>query len=503
MNALLILIVLLGLNVLFVLMEYALVRTRPARIELLARRGDYRALRVQEILSRLDTYLAAIQVGITLVALALGAFAEPPISRLLQAWTEGVLGDLPDVWLGGISLAVALGLLAYLQIVLGELVPRSVAIQKAEAIALWGSLPLQAWTLFCRFPVQLMASSSSAVLRLFRIRPASELEAAASEDEIRILLSESQEKGVLPFERLILHENIFDLSKATARHAMTPRDKVASLSLAKSWAENLETIKARRFSRYPLCRELDLQSVIGMIHVKDLILRGGDGAPDLEKIRREAVFIPEMETAERMLKSFPDKGIHFALVKDAQGAVIGALTLEDLFEEIVGEVQDEFDLPQARSLAEVVVPAAVTLGLEAAGAEEAIHLLVERLCAVEPSIPREEALRAAIDRERVLSSSVGRGLAVPHARLPELTRAFVAIGRFVKPVPFASPRDAAPIRLVLLVLTPAAAPVVQLRILARIAALASNESIRRRMLRARTPESLLEVVRTADTLLAS
>lgn len=502
MSALAILFVLIGLNILFVLMEYALVRTRPARIEMLARKGDARALRVQEMLSHLDRYLAAIQVGITLVALALGAFAEPPITEILQSWTERALGDLPDLPLRGVSLAVALVLLAYLQIVLGELLPRAVAIHKAEAIALWGSFPLQVFALLCRIPVAIMSTSSAALLRLLRLKPVSELEAAASEDEIRVILSESQEKGVLPFERLILHENLFDLSKAKARDAMTPRDKIAFLSLAKPWPENLETIRARRFSRYPLCRD-DLGNVVGFVHVKDIVLQSDAAAPDLERIRRDIASVPETEPVERMLKTFPDKGIHMALAKDEKSMVSGVVTLEDLFEEIVGEVQDEFDLPQARSLADVVVPSAVAVGLEAKNADEAIRILTERLCAAEPSIRRDEALRAVIERERQFSSAVGRGVAVPHARLADIKRPFVALGRFAKPVPFAAVPDAVPIRLVFLVLTPVGSPVAQLRILARIAALASNESMRRRMVRAKSAEALLELLRTADTLLAS
>ncbi|MBI4376488.1 MAG: DUF21 domain-containing protein [Elusimicrobia bacterium] len=500
MSALAILVVLLGLNILFVLMEYALVRTRPARIEMLARKGDARALRVQGMLAHMDRYLAAIQVGITMVALALGAFAEPPITEVLQRWTESILGDLPDLPLRGVSLAIALVLLTYLQIVLGEMLPRALALRKAESIALWGSFPLQVFSTICRLPVAAISSSSAALLRLLRLKPVSELEAAASEDEIRVIISESQEKGVLPFERLILHENLFDLSKAVARDAMTPHDKVAYLSLAKPWPENLETIRARRFSRYPVCRD-DLGNVVGLLHVKDLVLK--DGAADLEKIRRDIVSVPETEPVERMLKTFPDKGIHMALVKNEKGEVSGLVTLEDLFEEIVGEVQDEFDLPQAWSLAEVTVPAAVAVGLEAGSAEEAIRMLVERLCAAEPSIPREAALRAVLDRERLFSSAVGRGVAVPHGRLPDIKRPFVALGRFAKPVPFATVPDRAPIRLIFVALTPTSAPVAQLRILARIASLASNESIRRRMLRAKAADSLLEVIRTADTLLAS
>jgi nitrogen PTS system EIIA component len=153
-------------------------------------------------------------------------------------------------------------------------------------------------------------------------------------------------------------------------------------------------------------------------------------------------------------------------------------------------------------LAEVIVPSALIVGLEMPEAGEAIRALVDRLCAAEPSIPRDAALRAVVERERRFASTVGRGVAVPHARHPELKRAYVALGRFVKPVRFASSPDGVPVRLVFLVLSPSAAPVAQLRILARVAALASDEAVRRRMLRAKSPDALLETLKTADTLLA-
>lgn len=502
MSALLILGVLVAFNVLFVLMEYALVRVRPARIELLARKGDVRAARVQEMLGRLDHYLAAIQAGVTLVALALGAFAEPPISAILQGWTERLLGDLPDAPLRAVSLAVGLGLLAYIQIVVGELLPRAIALEKAEALALWGSLPLKIFALACRIPVVMMAVSARTLFRVLRLKPASELESAVSEDELRLMMSEIQERGALPFERLILHENLFDLSRALAREIMTPAHKVAWLSLSKNWDENLETIRARRYSRYPLCRD-GLESVVGMIHVKDIVLKNASPAPDLEQLRREIAWVTEAEPVERMLRTFPDKGIHMTLVKGEKGAVSGLLTLEDLFEEMVGEVQDEFDLPQAWSLTDIIVPSAVAVPLDAPDGEAAIGILMDRLVAADHSIERAEALRAVLERERRFSSAVGRGIAVPHARLPSLRRSFIALGRFTKPVPFAATPDDVPIRLIFLVLTPVNAPAAQLRILSRIAALASNESVRRRLLRAKAPETLLEAVRTADTVLAS
>lgn len=502
MTAFFVLFVLIGVNAVFVLMEYALIRSRPARIEMLVQQGDAPAARVQEMLGRLDTYLAAVQVGITLVALALGAIAEPPITAALQGVTERLLGDLPDGPLRIISLGVALGLLTFLQIVLGELVPRSLAIQRAEDIARWGSLPLKVWATFCRVPVVLMSASSNAFLRLVGVKPAPEAEAAASEDELRVVLGESQEKGVLPFERLIWHENIFDLGKAKAGEAMTPLDKVAFLSQAKPWAENLETIRSRRHSRYPLCRD-GMESVEGFVHVKDLILAGSGETPDLAKVRRDLVAVPESEPVDRMLKVFPDKGIHMALVKAASGAPLGVVTLEDLLEEVVGEIHDEFDLRHAWALTDVVVPSAVAVQLEAKTSEEAVRLLLDRLCAAEPAIPKEAGLKAVLERERTMSSAVGRGVAVPHARLADIRQPFVALGRFTKSVPFANPPDSSPIRLVFLILTPTATPVAQLRILSRIAGLAANESVRRRMLKAKGDAALLDLVKAADTVLAT
>lgn len=178
------------------------------------------------------------------------------------------------------------------------------------------------------------------------------------------------------------------------------------------------------------------------------------------------------------------------------------VTMEDLFEELVGEVQDEFDMPQAWSLFDMLVPTAVALQLEAADVEQAIRQLLIPLTTA-AGINLDAALAAVLDRERRFPSTVGRGVAVPHARLPDLKRSYIALGRFSKPVPFPSVPDRAPVRLVFLALTPMNVPVAQLRILSRIAALASNETVRRRLLRAKTADALLEAVRIADTMLAS
>lgn len=501
LSVLAIFLALIALNAAFVMMEYALVRVRASRIEMLSRKGSKRAGMVKEMLGSLDQYLAVVQVGITLIGLALGAVCEPALSQWLERRLAGLAGGLPPEAVRSASFAAALVLLAGSQIALGELVPRAVAIQKAEIISLWSAYPLRVLALLFKLPVSVMSSLSSAIVRLLGLKPSSEAEAAVSEEEMRILVGETHEKGSFPLERLFLLENLFDLGAAKASEAMVSREKVAFLSLKKTWEENLETIRARRFSRYPLCED-ELDSVVGFVHIKDLVVRSDLAAvPDLKRLRRDVAEITEGEPLEKLLKSFPDRGIHMAIVRNSLGQVTGILTFEDIIEELVGEVQDEFDLQKAWSLADLIVPAAVAVGLQAPDKRQAIMQMLARLVAVHPEIDEAETLRLVWEREMKFSSAVGRGVAVPHARLPSLERPLIALGRFAKPVPFVSP-DNAPVRLMFLILTPSATPVIQLKILGRIAALVTNENFRRKFLRAKTAEAMLELLRTADTVLA-
>ncbi len=484
-------------NAAFVLMEYSLVRVRSSRIEVLARKGNPRALAVQEIQGRFDDYLAAIQLGLTLCALAIGWLGEPAAAGLIAGLIAGLGFSIPAHALFVASFATGLCALAFVQSLFGELLPRAVGIQKAEAFALLGARPLQLFALFFRTPVMFMSRCSQGILRLVGLKPASESESVVSEEEMRILIGETQERGSIPLERLLLLENLFDLGAAKVSEAMVPRDKIVFLSLDQPAEKSLELIRARRFSRYPLC-ETDLDSAVGLVHVKDLLLKGDD----LQRARRDIAEVLETDPLEKLLKTFPDKGIHMALVRNGLGKIVGLLTLEDIIEELIGEVHDEFDLPQAWSLSELVATQGVAVGLSAAGRREAIGEVLNRLCAADPKLKPADVLNVVWDRELKFSSAVGHGVAVPHGRLQGLERPLVGVGRFAKPVPFPAP-DATPVRLVFVILTPASAPVVQLKVLGRIASLITNETLRRKLLRAKTAESLLEILKTADTLLAA
>jgi CBS domain containing-hemolysin-like protein/mannitol/fructose-specific phosphotransferase system IIA component (Ntr-type) len=497
----LLIIVLIGANALFVLMEFALMRARPARIELMARKGNARAVAVQDIMTRFDEYLAAMQLCITIISLALGAVGEPQVMAELNARFSSWTSRIPASWLTALSFAIAVTVLAVCQIVLAELVPRAIAIHYAEPIALFGARPLKAVAYFLRFPVRLTTGASKAILRLFRLKAASEAEHSVTIDEMRVLLGETHDKGAMPLERLILLENLFDFASAKATEAMRAREKIIFLSLSRPWSENLALIREKKFTRYPLC-ETDLDTAIGYVHVKDLVLKDVGPEPDLKKLRRDLFEISDAEPLEKLLKTMPDKGIHLALVRDGLGRVSGMLTLEDIIEELIGEVRDEFGRPRGWADGELFARAVVEANLPPGDRRDAITYLIARLKTARPELDGKAAFEAVWERELKFASAVGRGVIVPHARILGLPEPIIAVGRYAKAAAFPTP-DGVPVRLVFLILTPAETPVVQLKILQRIASLVINENLRRKLWRAKTDEGLLETLRTADTLLAS
>ncbi|HAZ07092.1 MAG TPA: hypothetical protein DCZ01_00910 [Elusimicrobia bacterium] len=493
--------VLIAVNAFFVLIEFALMRVRPARVEVLARRGNPRALAVQDILGRFDEYLAAMQLCMTVISLALGAVAEPEIAEQLRGHFASWAGSLPPSWLRMFAFFIAVSALAGVQIVMAEMIPRAMAIHYAEPIAFYGARPLRLLAQFLRLPIRVTTDCSKGLLNLFGLKSAAEAEHAVSVDEMRVLLGETHDKGAMPLERLLLLENLFDFATAKVSDAMRPRERISFLCLEKSWAENLAMIRGKRFTRYPLC-ENDLDTVIGYVHLKDLILKESGPEPDLKKLRRDIFEVSGAEPLEKLLKTMPDKGIHMAVVRDGLSRVTGILTLEDIIEELIGEVHDEFDKPSVWASGELFSRAAVEANLPGVDRRAAVHHLLSKLKAGRPELDESAAFDAVWDRELKFASAVGRGVLVPHARLPGLSDPLIAVGRYAKPAPFPTP-DGVPVRLVFLILTPAETPIIQLKILQRVASLVTNENVRRKLWRAKTDEALFTLLSTADTFLAS
>ncbi|MBV9080707.1 MAG: DUF21 domain-containing protein [Elusimicrobia bacterium] len=480
-------------NAFFVMAEFALIRTQVPRVEVMQTHGTAGASLVLKILKHLDSYLSAIQIGITMCTLGLGWLGEPAVTHLISRHfaAVGFIGSHARL----IGAAVSFALIMYFQIVFAELLPRNIAIHKAEAIALVISYPLEVYKRILQAPNWLLSKSAILVSDLVGVPPAGEAEQIYSEEEVRVMLGASQEKGLLPLDRLLLVENLFDLANLKVRDAMVPRERIIYLSTAQSWSDNLQVIWASHFSRFPLA-DPDLDHVSGLIHVKDLV---GIDNPDLSKLKRKIGTVQDTEPLQPLLKSMTGQGQQILLAM--RGArVSGLLALEDLLEEIVGEIHDEFDAPSAWSLHGSLQPELVDLELRGASSEECVQALAARIQTVH-GIDPAQLIQAVLAREAQLPTAIGKGVAVPHARLASVSRPIIAVARSLKPVAFAAP-DKVPVRLVFLILTPAAAPLEQLRILGRVAALVNNQTLLRRLMRAKNVAQFLDIIRTTEALVA-
>ncbi|WP_306590837.1 hemolysin family protein [Geothrix sp. 21YS21S-4] len=324
----------------FVMAEFAAVRVRPTQLEALAE-ADSRAASALEIHRNLGHHLSSIQAGIVLCALALGAVGEELFSHGFRA----VFGHLP--WprlVGPLSSGVALLVMTTLHVVLAELVPRSLAIRSAVPWALRTAAPLLAWSRFARPLTWGLTHLSHLVLGLFGVRPEADAEdLLPSEAEFRRMLERSQAEGRLELDRKELIENLFDFSRRTVKEIAVPRARVVCFDLHHALEENLALARTTVHTRIPLV-EGDLDRVVGVIHMKDLLWALQEAGPvDLRALARPAFFVPEMKLIQGLLLEFQQRKQHLALVVNEHGGVDGLVTLENVLEELVGEIQDEFD----------------------------------------------------------------------------------------------------------------------------------------------------------------
>lgn len=327
------------LNGFFVAAEFALVKVRPTQIEPHVAKGDVRATTAQHMLHHLDAYLSATQLGITLASLALGWIGEPAFVWLLAPLLR-IIPGATDALIHSVSLTAAFMCITVLHIILGELAPKSLAIRKPEPTALWAAIPLFAFFKLTYPVIWLLNHGANGLLRLLGLSPVSEAQLSHSEEELRLLLS-SAPVGRLSKQKRELLDNVFELSHRTARQVMVPRPDVVYLSLARAFEENLEIARDSGYTRFPLCNP-DLDQIIGLVHIKDLFT--SDALPkSLQAVRRDIQFIPETLTLDRLLRRMRQDRVHMAAVVDEYGGVSGIVTLENVIEEIVGQIQDEFD----------------------------------------------------------------------------------------------------------------------------------------------------------------
>ncbi|MGI6611239.1 MAG: hemolysin family protein [Limnochordia bacterium] len=329
-------------NAFFVASEYAMVKVQPARLRELASSGNRRAAVALHITERLGTTIPTTQLGITVSSIALGWIGVPALARILAAPFSFLGGGLFLVRI--LSGIIGFLTVSFLHTVLGELAPKAISVQRAEAVALWCAIPLNA---FCQVSAPfswLLNRSAECLLGTLGLRPPSELATVAhSEEEIRMIVSSSQEQGILEEHEVELVENILDYTDRVAREIMTPRNDVRVLFTDQSLDEAIDIILREGYARYPLCRD-ERDHVIGVIHMRDMFAAHlAKQEKELEEIAREPLIIPETLPLNQVQQRFQLSGTQMAVVLDEYGAFSGIVTFEDLVEEVFGEFRDEFD----------------------------------------------------------------------------------------------------------------------------------------------------------------
>src|SRR6266496_4273150 len=333
---------LVALNGFFVACEFSIVKVRESQLDTLAEEGNTRARFAKYVRGHLDAYLSATQLGITLASLALGWIGEQFLVNILEPFFA-LARIHSHVFTTSISVALAFVGITFLHIVFGELGPKYTAIANPLSVTLRLVRPLGAFYVVFKPAIWLLHKSSNFLLQtVLRRQPVPATELAHTEEELRLILEQSEKsKEVSSLGRSLLM-NVLDLRDRVVRDIMTPRGEIVYLDLEDDFETNAKKAIESRHTRFPLCRE-NLDNTDGLVHMKELLPMMRDPQPDLMKIKRDLIPVPEMMPLEKLLKLFLSKQAHLALVVDEFGGTVGMVTLENVLEELVGDIQDEFD----------------------------------------------------------------------------------------------------------------------------------------------------------------
>ncbi|WP_262677204.1 hemolysin family protein [Paenibacillus sp. J5C2022] len=336
------------LTAFFVATEFAIVRLRASRIDQLVLEGRKNALAVQKVTSNLDAYLSACQLGITITALGLGFLGEPTVEVLLTPVFDefGLSSSISHA----LSIGIAFVVITFLHVVIGELAPKTWAIQKAEYISFLTAKPIIFFhTLLYPF-IWLLNGSANGLVRLFGLKPANEHEDAHSEEEIQIILSESYQSGKINNTEYGYVSRIFAFDEMLAKEIMVPRTDMMCLYTNNSVQDNLAIIRKEQYTRFPVASE-SKDNIVGMINTKQLFLEYEAGKPfDFKKLIHPVLSVSEVTPVKTLLKRMQQERVHIAILVDEYGGTSGLITIEDILEEIVGEIRDEFDTDERKEI---------------------------------------------------------------------------------------------------------------------------------------------------------
>ncbi len=336
------------INGFFVSVEFALVKVRTTQIEQLAEQGNWAAKLTSKALDRLDFYLSASQIGITVASLALGRAMHDWVEPLVESSLRAMHIRVTPIAVFGISIPtvtiVALTLVTFLHMALGEQAPKNLAIRAPRLVVLLTAPPLVILSYVFSPVIWVLNKASNLTLWVLGLGHTSTAELAHSEEELRLIVAESVAGGHLSRNEREMIENVLNLEEKTARRVMVPRPDIVYMSLARPLDENLRVARQAGHTRFPLCED-DLSTVVGLIHVKDIFRSGAgqNGRTELRQLARKIPFFPVTLRLDQLLLEFQRNRVHLAMLLDEYGSVAGMVTLENVLEELVGPIQDEFD----------------------------------------------------------------------------------------------------------------------------------------------------------------
>ncbi len=346
--------ILIALTAFFVASEFAIVKVRRTRIDQLVAEGNRSAMAAKRVTSNLDEYLSACQLGITITALGLGWLGEPTVEHLLRPVFEQM--NLNESVASLLSFAIAFVAITYLHVVVGELAPKTLAIQKAETITLLCSRPLILFYKIMYPFIWVLNGSARVIIGLFGLRPASEHEVAHSEEELRLILSESYKSGEINPSEYKYVNNIFEFDNRIAKEIMVPRTEIVALDKNDSIADILEIVRKEKYTRYPVI-DGDKDHIVGMVNIKEILTDCVRNPQAIEKklddYIRPIIQVIESIPIHDLFVKMQRERVHMAILVDEYGGTAGLVTVEDILEEIVGEIQDEFDIDEVPMIRKV------------------------------------------------------------------------------------------------------------------------------------------------------
>jgi CBS domain containing-hemolysin-like protein len=330
-------------NAFFVAAEFALVGSRKTRLDEMIRAGDRKAILARKAIQSLDRYISATQLGITLASLGLGWVGEPALAHLFEGLMSFIPGTARLVAAHSIAVAFAFAVITVLHIVIGELMPKALALLFPEDVSRWTAAPLMGFAFVMAFPIRILNGAAIGMLSLFRIKPPTEHERVHSPEEIRMLVTQSQEGGSLHKDDARLLAGVFEFSEKNAEQVMTPRTDIVALEGGMTVDQAADVVANAQRSRYPVHTE-SLDEIVGVVHAKDILrtLRQAPGSM-VSSIARTPLLVPGTREVEDVLADMKRLKSHMAIVLDEYGGTAGLVTMEDLLEEIVGEIYDEYD----------------------------------------------------------------------------------------------------------------------------------------------------------------